>query len=517
MRFKSSRARTGDRGPPEGAPEIYTVEQLGPKRARTPNGNLICYDVPIARVGMLLYKEGEIPLEGDERGVIRVYRSAEELFNDKTIGSFMGVAVTDEHPESMEVTPSTWKEEAYGFSTTNVRRGEGDDADVLFADLIITDDDLIRQILAGKVEVSAGYEADYEQTGPGEGIQVNIIGNHIALVERGRCGPRCAIGDHDPFTKGNEMTIRKRLTTEQKATRMRALVGDMEALLEDGSDPPDDGGSSAGTEKGGETHIHIHAGGGGGEQVLGDQPAMPNTLSQDGDPNAMGADPNAPAGGNLEARIGALEAMMKKLMAMLGGGGSGDEAPDPEGGDPDAAPGDDPTGELGEEGEDIPTKDELPEELDIEAQKTGDELPVKENIVAHKTGDSAALGKAYQQLLADVEIIAPGMKVPTFDSKATRAKTVDRMCSIRRRALSSYAGTEDGAAIMGAGATALDDMDCAGVASLFKTSAAAQRVLNNRKVTGDSHRVADQEQAQRPVCAADINKANAEFWAGRTH
>ena len=47
----------------------------------------------------------------------------------------------------------------------------------------------------GVTEVSLGYDADYEQTAPGVGRQTNIIGNHVALVERGRCGPRCAIGD----------------------------------------------------------------------------------------------------------------------------------------------------------------------------------------------------------------------------------------------------------------------------------------------------------------------------------
>jgi hypothetical protein len=32
---------------------------------------------------------------------------------------------------------------------------------------------------------------------PGRGVQRNIVVNHVALVERGRCGPRCAIGDRE--------------------------------------------------------------------------------------------------------------------------------------------------------------------------------------------------------------------------------------------------------------------------------------------------------------------------------
>lgn len=522
MTVKSVRARTADRGPPE-APEIYTVTQLGPKRAYTPNGNLICYEVPIARTGMLMYKAGEIPMLPDRFGVIRVHRHATELFRPETIGSFMGVAVTDEHPPELEVTPSTWKKYAHGFSTTNVYQGEGDDADVLFADLVITDKALIQKILDGKVEVSAGYDSDYEQTGDGEAIQTNIVGNHIALVERGRCGPRCAIGDHDPFNQpeeGNDdMTIRKRLlsTEERGKLLLRALTGDADGLTEEGSDPPSDAGAGGN----GATHIHIHAGSGGSAG----QPSMPNTLSTDEGPDMLGNDnpaqpvqPNQPMGdaGDLGARIAALEASVQKILSMLGGQqpGTGDEDPDMEEG-----------GEGGEGGEDEgnpfaeKTGDELPVDERIEAHKTGtgDELPVDDRITAHKTGDSAAFARNYQQLVADVEILVPGMRVPTFDSKATRAKTVDRMCSIRRRALHQYASTTDGAAILGNAADPgkLEDMPCDALATTFKTAVAAQKVLNNRAATGDAAKLPEPAQPMRQgaVSIDAINKANAEFYA----
>ncbi|MFU1948776.1 DUF2213 domain-containing protein, partial [Bordetella avium] len=38
--------------------------------------------------------------------------------------------------------------------------------------------------------------------------QRNIIGNHVALVERGRCGPRCAIGDKEPSMKKKTLVQR---------------------------------------------------------------------------------------------------------------------------------------------------------------------------------------------------------------------------------------------------------------------------------------------------------------------
>ena len=57
-------------------------------------------------------------------------------------------------------------------------------------------------------EVSCGYDADYEQTEPGRGTQRNIIGNHVALVTRGRAGPRVAIKDHS--TERTSMATAKR-------------------------------------------------------------------------------------------------------------------------------------------------------------------------------------------------------------------------------------------------------------------------------------------------------------------
>lgn len=513
MRVKAIRASTGDRGPPDGSPEIYTVEQLGPKRALTPNGNLICYDVPIARTGTLLYKAGEVPLRPGQDGVIRVTRTAEELFRPETIGSFMGVAVTDDHPPEAEVTPRTWKRLAYGFSTTNVRRGEGEFADVLLADLIITDKWLIDQILNDvKVEVSAGYDADYEQVSEGEGKQTDIIGNHIALVTRGRCGPRCAIGDHDPFLKGKEMTIRKRLTSAQTLQRLRAIVGDAEALLEETADPSSVGNGEE--SEGGGTHIHIHTGAGG---AGGNEPgSMPNTLTTDnpdGDPNA--ADPNAPQGGDMETRMATVEAGMKQMAGVLAElvtavkGKAAAPTPDAE---PDGGEADDPDG-----ADDPTTKDEMPDDLKKDDVKTGDELVDGDITKAHKTGDSAALSRSYQELLSDAEVLVPGFRAPTFDSKATRAKTVDRMCALRRKALDAFYMTTTGKNVVdtltGKSDIVLEDMACGPVATLFKSAAGAQRLVNNRSSTGDSTKLPKQEEPPKQFTVADWNKQNAEFWA----
>ncbi|WP_204633121.1 DUF2213 domain-containing protein [Dyella mobilis] len=183
-----------------GQSRYYTVSKLGPKRSLTPEGYLLCLDVPVARTGEMLYGEGEIAddqgemVKGDQDGIIRVTRGPDDLFRPETIASFEGKSVTLGHPDEF-VTPENVKQHEIG-TMLNVRRGDGVNDDVMLADLLIKDKTAIKAIQTdGIEEVSNGYEADYEQQQPGRAVQHNIVGNHVALVERGRCGPRCAIGD----------------------------------------------------------------------------------------------------------------------------------------------------------------------------------------------------------------------------------------------------------------------------------------------------------------------------------
>ncbi|MGB1276011.1 MAG: DUF2213 domain-containing protein, partial [Nannocystaceae bacterium] len=70
---------------------------------------------------------------------------------------------------------------------------------------VMTDKATIEAIESGKRQVSNGYMADYDMT-PGvtpdgqeyDAVQRNIRGNHIAIVDRARCGPVCAVADGIP-------------------------------------------------------------------------------------------------------------------------------------------------------------------------------------------------------------------------------------------------------------------------------------------------------------------------------
>lgn len=194
---------------------IYTSGQIGRTREITPEGYLLCRDVRLARTGILIYGDGEVPVKPDNTGLIQVYRGEDVLFSPITIASTEGKPVVDDHPDDW-VTPKNWQKLSKG-SGHNVHQGEGEDAEYLMCDLLIMDESAIDAVQKGKVEISLGYDADYTEVSPGKGVQSNIVVNHIALVDKGRCGSRCSIGDSFMTTK----VKKKKLSF---ADRIRNLV-----------------------------------------------------------------------------------------------------------------------------------------------------------------------------------------------------------------------------------------------------------------------------------------------------
>lgn len=194
---------------------IYTSGQIGRTREITPEGYLLCRDVRLARTGILIYGDGEVPVKADNTGLIQIYRGEEVLFSPTTISSGEGKPVTNDHPDDW-VSPENWKIFS-GGSGHNIHRGEGEDAEYLMGDLLVMDKEAIDAVMAGKVEISLGYDAEYTEVSPGKGVQSNIVINHIALVDKGRCGSRCSIGDSFMTTK----VKKKKLSF---ADRIRNLV-----------------------------------------------------------------------------------------------------------------------------------------------------------------------------------------------------------------------------------------------------------------------------------------------------
>lgn len=176
---------------------IYSVEQLSEHISETPEGFLLCESVPITRAGELTYAPNETPITAGDGNTI-IERSREDIARPETIASFEGKPVTINHPNDF-VTPENWKALTVGV-VQNVRVSKLEDGtDALVADLLITDAQAIARVKNKELrEVSCGYEATYVEIAPGRGRQEGIVGNHVALVVSGRCGPDCAIQDHAP-------------------------------------------------------------------------------------------------------------------------------------------------------------------------------------------------------------------------------------------------------------------------------------------------------------------------------
>ena len=174
---------------------FYVTEHLSENIHETPEGYLLCENVPITRTGEFLYKSNEVPIEATADGVIKIQRDEDQVFSDVTIKSFEGKPFTIDHPQGF-VGPENWGELAQGH-VQHVRRGENGQGDLLLADILVTTEEAIKLIKAGQREISCGYDAEYSQIEKGLGKQTDIIGNHIALVSKGRAGGRCAIGDKE--------------------------------------------------------------------------------------------------------------------------------------------------------------------------------------------------------------------------------------------------------------------------------------------------------------------------------
>ena len=498
---------------------FYTSTRLGPKQSLTPEGFLVCHDVPIARVGTLLYGEGEVPLEAGPDGVISISRDADAVFSPDAIASFLGKSVTNDHPDNgTKVTSKNWRDLEIG-QTVNVRRGDGAvlDSDYLYADLLIKDPDAIKDVRAGKREVSAGYDAEYEQTGRGQGRQHDIIGNHVALVDRGRCGPRCSIGDSDTMAtkRGNFADrIRHAYRTRDEAALVDELkkVGDMmgEVVGDADMDPLD-------TSGGDDSHKHITINvNGGAAPKMPDMPAAGKTMQDDDEVEPMpGSEGGADEGGagdvaaTLQEVMQRLETIEKAIILLSKEEGDEDHGDDDDD-DDDTGMGDNP------DGDDTEKPGEVVEE---DKPATGDRRR------RAAVGDSSSLAAAWQDVASKAEILAPGLvKVPTFDSAKPAKMTFDTLCNLRRTALAKAWGTEDGREAVKALYTKArpnftrDAMSCQEVTTLFNGAATFRKRANTAATTdGVRKLVMDKGRetgfaSHRAVTPADINARAREIF-----
>lgn len=205
--------------------KAYFGSRISDHILKTPEGFLICKDVPIARTGTQQYRGCEFggPVAD---GIYNVQRPEAEVFDRAAVASFEGKPVCDEHPEE-DVTPDNYGRYMKGVCR-DVRRGDGDLSNCLVADLVIYDADLINKIEAGKREISCGYDCLWNPTSDSSYDQLEIRGNHVAVVDRGRAGHKVAIRDTADDKKGGTKMSKSLL-----GRILRALARDESTTPED--------------------------------------------------------------------------------------------------------------------------------------------------------------------------------------------------------------------------------------------------------------------------------------------
>ena len=103
-----------------------------------------------------------------------------------------------------------------------------------------------------------------------------------------------------------------------------------------------------------------------------------------------------------------------------------------------------------EEAEGETEEGEAEEEMAFDEDGTGEYKKGEEGALTVKdkkkvARDSAPLKAAFASAVSGAEIIAPGIKMPTFDSASNAKSTTDSICLIKRRALAASIRSADGA------------------------------------------------------------------------
>lgn len=170
----------------------YYASSLSDNILETPEGYLICKNVPIARTGVQEYLGQELGINDKYDEYIKIYREPEEVFSAEAISSFEGKPFTDDHPAVM-VDINNINQYDKGH-VQNVRRSS-ENPTLLVADIIVKDAQTISEIKNKvKREISCGYDCYYVPYKDGY-KQMEILGNHIALVTKGRAGSHVSIQD----------------------------------------------------------------------------------------------------------------------------------------------------------------------------------------------------------------------------------------------------------------------------------------------------------------------------------
>lgn len=207
---------------------------------------------PISKEGVFPYLGHTISDDCEPNKIYKVYRPASTLKDSVETWDNPPKPFIDDHEMLGE-----------GFTAIDDRPVQGiiynpsfDDG-VLYADIAVYSEDLKQNIENGKKELSLGYFCKYKkERGVFKGevydyVQYDMVGNHIALVDAGRCGSDVKVFDHkctmdsldlggfeSPLKKASEDGIIE--SKETKGSNMFIALDDVRGVLAgvfDAADP----------------------------------------------------------------------------------------------------------------------------------------------------------------------------------------------------------------------------------------------------------------------------------------
>lgn len=152
---------------------------------------------PITKVGVFPYLGRQISEDCEPNKIYYVLRPKEELFKKETLDSLKLLPLVDEHEMLGKDFTAPEEKGIDGILGEQVVHDE----DTIYTDIKIFSEDMKNLISNGKKELSLGYLCSYDKAeGTYKGqrydyIQRNIIGNHLALVDKGRMGSDVRVYD----------------------------------------------------------------------------------------------------------------------------------------------------------------------------------------------------------------------------------------------------------------------------------------------------------------------------------
>lgn len=208
------------------------------------NGFLLIKDTPVSSFGVFDYAAWQVGIEdGDPNRIVKVYRPESEIMAPEAIASFQVVPFIDEHDllsgfedDEDVMSPEEKGVDGVMFNVRYVRPW-------LRSDVKAFTRRMQRAINSGKVELSLGYGCDFvlksgvHDGQPYEVVQVNMRGNHLALVEAARVEGAKVLDSKVAFdclsfhkqTPNGDTKMAKRVKTGIPVRR-RATVGDSSAV-----------------------------------------------------------------------------------------------------------------------------------------------------------------------------------------------------------------------------------------------------------------------------------------------